>query len=157
MKTGIYQIRNLINGNCYIGSCARQQGFKHRWSVHRRRLERGNHHSQHLQNAWNQYGQDAFVFEIMLYCDAENCLTYEQAALDYFKPVYNVCLVANNRIGLKHSSATKAKIATALRGRKLSSSHVANIRSARMGTKASAETRRKMSAAQKRRWRNHGR
>jgi len=33
MKTGVYQIRNLVNGKRYIGSAAGKGGFQARWRV----------------------------------------------------------------------------------------------------------------------------
>lgn len=110
MKNGIYRIRNLTNGKCYIGSAASKGGFKNRWKDHRKFLGRNKHHSRKLQNAWNKYGADAFAFEILLYCDPENCLIYEQIALDHYKPEYNIYKIAGSSLGTKHSDKTKAKL-----------------------------------------------
>lgn len=52
------------------------------------------------------------IYQILLYCDPEDCLTYEQAHLDYFKPEYNICLVAGSTLGYHHSVITKQKIST---------------------------------------------
>ncbi len=62
LKSGVYQIRNLINGKVYIGSAKR---FKERGKDHLRSLERGKHHNKHLQASWNKYGTDNFVFEVI--------------------------------------------------------------------------------------------
>lgn len=59
---GIYRIRCLGNGKVYIGQAL---DIRHRWTEHRRLLERGKHHSFHLQRAWDKYGADAFVFEVL--------------------------------------------------------------------------------------------
>lgn len=61
--SGIYSITNTINGKRYIGSTAKK--FKTRWKQHHTKLCKGTHHCQHLQNAWNKDGEDAFVFEII--------------------------------------------------------------------------------------------
>ena len=145
VKTGVYQIVNTTNGKTYIGSCANKRGFGHRWQKHRTHLERGTHHSAKLQAAWNKHGASAFRFEVILACDTDMCLQFEQAALDYFKPAYNVCLVANNRSGLRHSAETKRKIAQSLTGRKLSQSHKDNIRIVNIGKKHTEESKRKIS------------
>jgi len=97
MKTGVYQIQNTIDGKRYIGSAARS--IINRWSNHKTRLSQGSHYAKHLQNAWNKYGADTFVFEILLYCNPENCLMYEQIALDHFKPEYNTCMIAGSSLG----------------------------------------------------------
>lgn len=77
-------------------------------------LEQSQHHSVLLQRAWDKYGADAFVFEVLLYCDPENCLMYEQACLDYFKPEYNIALHAQAPMrGREHSQQTRCKMSQA--------------------------------------------
>lgn len=110
MKNGVYQIRNLINGKRYIGSAAGVNGLRHRWMQHQSLLRRNQHYARYLQNAWNKYGADAFVFEILLYCDPENCLMYEQVCLDYFTPEYNSCPRAGSCYGRQYSDLTLAKM-----------------------------------------------
>lgn len=61
-KSGIYQIRNLVNGKVYIGSACRLNSRK---SDHLRSLQRGNHVNQKLQRAWNKYGPSAFESALM--------------------------------------------------------------------------------------------
>ncbi len=114
-KTGVYRIRHLASSKCYIGSAA--QAFSYRWSAHRSKLRKNKHHCPPLQNAWNKYGADAFVFEIMLYCDPENCLMYEQIALDFYKPAYNVNPNAVSSIGRRCKDSTKKKIGLANLGK----------------------------------------
>ena len=119
MKQGVYQIRHIESSKRYIGSAASSAGFAKRWNEHRLALGKREHHSIKLQRAWNKYGADAFVFEILLYCDAENCLMYEQTALDHFKPEYNVCYTAGNTrgqtpfLGKTHSEASREKMSRA--------------------------------------------
>lgn len=62
MSAGIYFIRNLINNKVYIGST---EDFRSRWKRHKTGLRGNRHHCEHLQNAWNKYGADAFAFEII--------------------------------------------------------------------------------------------
>ena len=62
MKSGIYRILNTINGKSYVG---KSSNIASRWSGHRRSLRKGQHHSNHLQKAWDKYGEGAFVFEIL--------------------------------------------------------------------------------------------
>lgn len=122
MRTGIYRIRNKLNGKCYIGSAAYlRDGFSGRWSTHRHHLRRGSHHSTHLQSSWSKHGEDNFTFEILLYCTPEDCLIYEQIALDCYKPEYNTCAVAGSPLGYRHTEKAKRAIAKASKGRKLSS------------------------------------
>lgn len=115
IKTGVYQIRNVTNSKRYIGSAA-GKGFDNRWKLHVTDLTKNQHHSSKLQNAWNKYGADSFIFEILLYCDPKNCLMYEQIALDHYQPEYNICMVAGSNLGVKRSEETKNKISIAKTG-----------------------------------------
>jgi len=116
VKHGVYQIRNIQNGKVYIGSAA-GKGFRNRWNLHKQQLQNNKHHSVYLQRAWNKYGVGAFVFEILLYCDPENCIMYEQITFDYYRPEYNCSPTAGSCLGIKHSQSTKDKIGDAHRGK----------------------------------------
>lgn len=59
---GIYKIRNLINDKCYIGQCYRP--FIVRWLEHQGDLFK-NKNTRYLQNAFNKYGYENFIFEII--------------------------------------------------------------------------------------------
>lgn len=56
---GIYVIRNKMNGKCYIGQSS---DIESRWKHHVNDLKSNCHHNQKLQNAWNKYGKDNFIF-----------------------------------------------------------------------------------------------
>lgn len=105
---GVYRIRNTQNNKCYIGSAA--TGLSKRWGEHQRLLKSGKHHSIALQRAWSKYGEFSFVFEPLLYCDPENCLTYEQITMDCYKPAYNMCPTAGSCLGIKRSEESKQKM-----------------------------------------------
>lgn len=66
MDSGIYIIRNTVNGKVYIGQSRR---ISNREYCHFRALEKGTHHNKHLQRSYNTYGRDAFVFEVVEWCD----------------------------------------------------------------------------------------
>lgn len=105
---GVYRIRHLATNDCYIGSSI---FLKRRFAEHQSELSRKCHHSPILQNSWNKYGADAFIFEILLYCDPEYCLIYEQVALDHHKPRYNVCDIAGRNItGIKLTDEDVAEV-----------------------------------------------
>lgn len=61
-KPVIYKIRNVVNQKFYVGSTT---NMKERARTHRNRLRRGKHHAAHLQAAWNKYGEECFVFEVV--------------------------------------------------------------------------------------------
>ena len=115
MKSGIYQILNTVNGKRYIGSAV---NFKERWSLHLRQLKNDKHHSIALQRAWNKYGESSFKFEILLTCEKEELLEYEQLHFDEFKPEYNICKFAGNMLGFKFNEMSIAKMSKAAKGHK---------------------------------------
>lgn len=59
---GIYKITNLINEKVYIGQTDR---LNNRKREHFYKLEKNEHHNEHLQKAYKKYGKDNFIFEII--------------------------------------------------------------------------------------------
>ena len=84
---GIYMIINLINNHKYIGSSI---NIKRRLEIHRSNLRHNHHSNSHLQNAWNKYGEDNFVFNILEKCSKEKRFEREQYYIDTIKPKYNI-------------------------------------------------------------------
>jgi group I intron endonuclease len=102
----IYIIENLINHKVYIGSAL---NFRCRRNVHISKLNHEQHPNIHLQNAWNKYGKERFVFWIIeKVLDKSKLITREQFYLDLFQGykygLYNKCLKAGNSLGVKHSA-----------------------------------------------------
>ena len=64
MNSGIYIIKNTINGKFYIGSAV---NIKTRWSQHRHQLKHNKHGNRYLQRSWNKHGTENFVFEVLEY------------------------------------------------------------------------------------------
>lgn len=113
---GVYLIRNMVNGKCYIGSAVK---FTKRWRDHCRQLAVGKHNNPKLQAAWDKYGSDAFEFEVIVYCPKEQLLWQEQLAIDAFKAIdegYNLCPTAGSRLGSTQPQAAKEKISESLLG-----------------------------------------
>lgn len=109
-SSGIYEIRNLVNGKRYIGSAV---DFGNRWRVHAQSLARGDHHSKALQRAWLLYGPFAFQFNKLLACSKENLIMYEQICMDAYKPEYNCAPRAGSQLGFKMSEESRAKLSAA--------------------------------------------
>ena len=61
-KKGIYSITS-VSGKRYIGST--RKSFLSRIKTHTAKLRCNWHQNEHLQNAWNKYGSDAFTLEIL--------------------------------------------------------------------------------------------
>jgi group I intron endonuclease len=111
-NTGIYEIRNTKNGRRYIGSAV---NVSKRWRDHIRQLEDGRHHSRFMQRCWNKNGSDCFIFRVLLACEKNDLLMYEQRAIDTIQPQYNSAPKAGSQLGLKMSDEAKAKMAAAAR------------------------------------------
>lgn len=139
--SGIYQIRNLVNGKRYIGSA---KCFRVRWTKRLGDLRLGKHHSAYLQRSWSTHGADSFVFEIVEVCAQSNLIVREQSWLDRERPEYSVSPTAGNCAGVKHSDATKLKHSLAMNGRKFP-----EAAAKRTGMKRTSEQRAKFSAAQR--------
>lgn len=65
---GIYMIKNIVNGKVYVGKSFDING---RWRHHRYELNKGAHVNNHLQSAWNKYGEDSFEFSIVEECSED--------------------------------------------------------------------------------------
>jgi group I intron endonuclease len=66
MTSGVYVITNTKDGKRYVGV---SRDIDSRWYAHRNDLKRGKHGSASLQQAWNEYGEGAFVFAVLEECD----------------------------------------------------------------------------------------
>jgi group I intron endonuclease len=110
-NAGIYQVRNLANGKVYVGSAL---NMRHRWTEHLSKLKRGCHHSSKLQNAFNKYGKESFVFEVLCdVADLNSLLSLEQHYIDLLNASssgYNICPVAGRTAGRKASDETRRKM-----------------------------------------------
>lgn len=63
----IYKIENQINGKIYMGQTVR---FNKRKTSHLIELRKNQHKNPHLQNSFNKYGEENFVFSIV--CENDN-------------------------------------------------------------------------------------
>lgn len=105
---GIYQIKNIINNDIYIGKSVE---LKRREYDHFRELNKNIHGNIHLQRAYNFYGKENFIFEILLYCEKTELHFYEQTLVDILCPEYNICKeCVNSPLGVKRSEEQKMAI-----------------------------------------------
>jgi group I intron endonuclease len=139
-KSGIYMIECSQDHKRYVGST---YNFTHRKNGHFNALRRGDHCNAHLQCAYNKYGESAFAFRILFYCDKKDLLVVEQMAIDCIHPEFNILEKAYSSYGYKHSEETKRK----LRNKVVSESTKNLLRQQHLGKKASKETREKMRKA----------
>lgn len=155
--SGIYKIENLINGKIYIGQTGNlyEREYQHFYE-----LRKGAHGSNHLQNSFNKYGEENFIFKVILYCEVSELTYYEQKCVDIFNPEYNKRLICvDSNLGIKmpecfgkwqsefrrgenhpsfgkpRSEETKKKISESNKGRKVSQETRNKISKSLMGEK----------------------
>lgn len=79
----VYLITNIKNGKAYVGHTC---NLRRRWYQHIWHLKAGKHHSLHLQNAFDRYGEDNFKLSVLLVVNSlEYALEFEQLCLDGWK------------------------------------------------------------------------
>jgi len=107
MNSGIYSLKNIITGDEYIGSA---KDFDERRYEHFRTLKNNTHFNIYLQRAFNKYSSDNFIFKRIFYCEIPDLIDNENLFFKLFSPKYNICPVANSRLGTRHSEKSKNKI-----------------------------------------------
>ena len=110
IKSGIYKIRNKINGKYYIGSA---KNINYRWITHRKLLKSNKHFNRHLQSSWNKHGKETFVFEIVELIPIYKLKETEQLYLNGRDKTlsYNISNDASSpMLGRKHTDETRAKL-----------------------------------------------
>lgn len=130
---GIYHIRNIINNDDYIGQSVDLYSRKY---SHFGRLRNKKHTNTHFQNAFDKYGEENFIFEIILYCEPEELTFYEQKLVDALNPHYNIrkdCTDSNR--GIYPSEETKKKMSLAQIGKKRSEEQKKRMSDSKMGEK----------------------
>lgn len=98
MKSGIYQITNIVNNKTYIGSSI---DFDKRGRQHFNNLKRNVHVNPHLQRSYNKHGKDNFRFEVLFTCPKEDLLRLEQYHIDNYNPEYNIYKLAKSSFSNK--------------------------------------------------------
>lgn len=126
--SGIYMIKNKTSTKYYIG---RSVNCNERFSKHKSLLRNGNHINNHLQNAWNLYGEDDFIFEII--DESEN------DKLPYLEDYWCRLLKTHNREYGYNIEPTNPCGKTCI-----SLETIEKIRKANIGKKVSEETRNKI-------------
>lgn len=145
MNSGIYTITSP-SGRMYVGSA---KNFKLRRTRHFYELRSGRHDNDILQKAFNKYGEENLIFSKLLCCEPKDLLMYEQRAIDILKPAYNICLIAGNCLGKKHSIESRAKMSRVQKGKVVSEESKTRMSIAQKGRTVSSEHKAKIGAANK--------
>ncbi len=150
---GIYKITCIKNGRIYIGSSINVQ---RRWLEHKRELNKKDHHNIHLQRAWNKYGAQHFIFQVIEYCGQDELFNREQYWLDKLQPFecvgFNIGRDAQApQRGRKMSTEFCLNMSIARKGKKRSPEAIAKGAASHRGKKHTPETIIKMSKSAKNR------
>lgn len=149
----IYAIKHKETGKMYIGQTI--QDSKKRWNEYKSKLRRSIHYNPHLQSAWDKYGEESFVFEV-IDDTAKTIDKLNELEIAYITIVgyYNMKTGGENEL---HSEEAKAKMSennVGMKGKKHSEeSKRKNSESHKgknnhfYGKKHSEESKRKMSEA----------
>lgn len=108
--SGIYLITHLNSTKIYVGSSI---DIAKRWRVHVQTLNAGRHHNPHLQNAWNEDGEDSFKFEIIEKLPIRLLTEREQFWMDAYDVInegYNIFPTARSALGSKKSASARLKM-----------------------------------------------
>jgi group I intron endonuclease len=152
-QTGIYLIRNEINGKVYVG---KSRWLRHRFRQHRSKLNLGKHPNAHLQAAWNLYGAERFTFQVLEHLPEGDLLLLAQreahwsATFQATDPAsgYNLTQVTPETTEVR-SLESRRKQSVALTGRKLSAVHRQRMSAAQRGRKLTAQTKARLSVRAK--------
>lgn len=84
--TGIYCITCTKTNEKYVGQSV---AIKRRWATHKRELKNGIHYNKHLQRAYDKYGSNYFIYEILEQCPREKLNEREQFYIKLFNSYHN--------------------------------------------------------------------
>ena len=110
MDSGIYMILNTVNHKMYIGQ---SYDVNTRLRKHKEALIGNYHKNDHLQKAFNKYGEQSFLFSQMLACPIDKLDTYEIEYISQFKSdnrEYGYNIMKGGQERRFHSIESKRKI-----------------------------------------------
>ena len=144
-NVGIYRYINKVNGKSYVGQSL---DLRHRHNEHISLLKRGLDGCILLQKAWNKYGEENFMYEIICLCNPEELDILEIKHIkkfDSYHNGYNCNKGGAGNSGFNHSDITKRKIAISSKGRKPTQETLRKMSLAQQGRNMSAAHRKALS------------
>lgn len=116
-KHGIYAVMCLDDGCIYIGKT--EQTFIRRFYEHSERLQRNVHDNKYLQNVFNKYGTDSFIFFCVQAIETEDINETEKHIIQIAREHFATCSNMLDGGEVDYKSLGKLN-AERLRGSKLS-------------------------------------
>jgi len=89
IKPGIYMVKCLLNGDCYIGQSKRPYQRKTQHFTNCKTDGSKTSTNPQLQHDLKQYGKNAFVFGVIEHCELEQLSERETYWINQFQPTYN--------------------------------------------------------------------
>jgi group I intron endonuclease len=112
--SGIYKIQSKQKiERTYIGSGV---NIQKRWWTHLCELRANKHKNGKLQNHFNKYGELDLQFSILLKCNKEDLIKYEQLFINSLNPYFNICKTAGSLLGTKRSNEVRLKMSKLRKG-----------------------------------------
>lgn len=137
---GIYKITNLIDGKIYIGQTV---NYKKRKTSHLTSLKNGKHHNDHLQRAFEKYGENSFKIKLIKECTIEELDKLEK----YYINELDACnhdkgynMMHGGQKYRKFTKEVRLKMSKSGKGRKFTDEHKRKISLARKGIVISQES-----------------
>lgn len=134
--SGIYAIRNKINGKVWVGQA---KNISNRWNTHRYAFRKGKN-SPRFQHAWNKYGEENFEYSVLEECECKKDVLCEreQYWIDFYKSCddrfgYNIASIANSSLGTKRTEEQRKRIGAAQIGKRVSEETKEKMRKAHLG------------------------
>lgn len=108
MKSGVYQILNLVTGKRYIGS---SKNIVKRFNAHKNSSEIRKHSNTHLMNSFRKYGLENFQLSVIEECGVDILFEREQYWVDFYgiENLYNQRKFVNTNVGVKWTEDRKIK------------------------------------------------
>lgn len=131
--TGVYCIENSVNGRKYIGQST---DIEKRWRQHRQKLRNGKHNNMHLQRAWEEYGETAFLFYVLELCDEMSLSAREIYYIEKFNSFesgYNMTQEGEGTRSCLHTEEYKKRMSEMFAGRHFSDETIRKMSEAKKG------------------------
>jgi group I intron endonuclease len=145
--SGIYCIKNIVNNKMYIGLT---NDISRRRREHLSALRNNKHENRHLQNSWNFYKEESFVFYVLEECSTDMLDEREKYYISKYQSnndKFGYNMESGGRSEQEVSDETRKKMSDSLKGREFSEEHKLKISKALTGREFSDESKEKMRQA----------